>query len=93
MYTPEQAELLAIQALSYLADSQEELHRLMLATGMDTEALRHSAQTPEGLAGVLDYICHDESILLGFCQAYRIQADEPMRALHALQKQPDTGAA
>jgi len=93
MYTPEQAEILAIQALSYLIDAQEELQRMMMATGMDTEALTQSAQSRDGLAGVLGYICQDESILLGFCEAVRIQPDEPMRALHVLQKQPDTGAA
>lgn len=93
MYTPEQAETLAIQALSYLAGSQEELRRMMMATGTDIRTLKQSAQTQEGLAGLLDYICHDESILLGFCETNRIQADEPMRALLALQKQPDTGAA
>ena len=93
MYTPEQAEILAIQALGYLADVHEELHRMMMATGMDIEAIKQSTQSREGLAGLLDYICQDESILLGFCEAVRIQPDEPMRALQALHEQPDTGAA
>lgn len=93
MYTPEQAEMLAIQALGYLAGTEEELQRLMMTTGMDTESLRQSAQSRSGLAGLLDYICQDESILLGFCEAARIKPDEPMRALHALQRMPDTGAA
>ncbi len=93
MYTPEQAEILAIQALSYLANTQEELQRMMSITGMDTNSLKQNAQSREGLAGLLDYICQDESILLGFCETAGIQPDEPMRALHALQKQADTGAA
>ena len=66
---------------------------MMLATGTDILSLKQSAQTLEGLAGVLDYMCRDESILLGFCETNRIQADEPMQALQALQKHPDTGAA
>ncbi len=93
MYTPEQAEILAIQALGYLVGSEEERQRLMMATGMDFEALKQSALSRAGLAGVLDYICQDESILLGFCEAAKIQPEAPMRALHALQKFPDTGAA
>ncbi len=93
MYTPEQAEILAIQALGYLAGAEEELQRLITATGMDSEALRQSAKSREKLAGLLDYICHDESILLGFCEAAQIQPDEPMRALQALQTIPDTRAA
>ena len=93
MYSPEQAEILAIQVLGYLAGSEEELQRLMMTTGMDSEALKQSALTHAGLAGVLDYICQDESILLGFCEAAKIQPEDPMRALHALQKSPDTGAA
>ena len=66
---------------------------MMMVTGMDTESLMQSAQTRDGQAGVLDYICQDESILFGFCEAVRIQPDEPMQALQALQKQPDTGVA
>lgn len=93
MYTPEQAEILAIQAVGYLADTQEELQRMLTATGMDIEAAKQSMQSREGLAGLLDYICQDESILLGFCETLRIQPDEPMRALQALHEQPDTGAA
>ncbi len=93
MYTPEQAEILAIQVLGYIAGAEEELQRLMVATGMDSQALRQSAHTRAGLAGILDYICHDESVLLGFCETAKIQPDEPMRALNALQKPPDTGAA
>ncbi|MEO9877259.1 MAG: DUF3572 domain-containing protein [Anderseniella sp.] len=93
MYTPEQAEILAIQALGYLAGSEEELQRLIMTTGMDSEALKQSALSRAGLAGLLDYICQDESILLGFCEVAKIQPQEPMRALHALQKFPDTGAA
>ena len=93
MYTPEQAEILAIQALGYIAGTEEELQRLMLTTGMDSKALRQSAQSRSGLAGILDYVCQDESILLGFCETAKIRPEEPMRALHALQKMPDTGAA
>lgn len=93
MYTPEQAEILAIQVLGYIAGTEEELQRLMMTTGMDIEALKQNALSRTGLAGVLDYICQDESILLGFCEAAKIQPDEPMRALQALQKSPDTGAA
>jgi len=93
MYTPEQAEILAIQVLGYLAGSEEELQRLIMTTGMDSEALKQSALSRAGLAGLLDYICQDESILLGFCEVAKIQPEEPMRALHALQKFPDTGAA
>ena len=93
MYNPEQAEILAIQVLGYLASAEEELQRLMMATGMDTEALKQVAQSRDRMAGLLDYICQDESILLGFCEATNIHPDEPLRALHALQKSPDTGAA
>jgi hypothetical protein len=79
--------------LGYLAGSEEELQRLIMTTGMDSEALKQSALSRAGLAGLLDYICQDESILLGFCEVAKIQPEEPMRALHALQKSPDTGAA
>ena len=68
MYTPEQAEILAIQALGYLADVHEELHRMMTATGMDIEAIKHSTQSREGLAGLLDYISQKNRFFWDFAK-------------------------
>jgi hypothetical protein len=93
MYHSEQAELLAIQALGYIAGSHEELEKLMVTTGMDKAALMESAQLRDGLAGILDYVCQDDSILLGFCESAGVLPEEPMKALQALQKMPDIGAA
>ena len=93
MFTKEQAEIVAIQALGYLAGAPEELEKFISVTAMDSNDLTKCAHSADGLAGILDYVCQDESILLGFCSEYDIRPDDPMRALHALQKQPDTGAA
>ncbi len=93
MYSTEQAELLAIQALGYLAAAPEGLEQLMGATGMDKEGLMRCADSVENLVGILDYICQDESLLLGFCDSAGLRPDEPAKALRALQKHPDTGAA
>ncbi len=60
------AEMIAIQALSYLAGDPERLDRFLALTGIGPEALRAAAQEPGFLAGVLDHVAGDEAMLLAF---------------------------
>jgi hypothetical protein len=49
-------------------------------------------KTRDGLAGLLDYVCQDESLLLAFCETANLQPREPLQALALLQKPASTGA-
>ncbi|MCA3632171.1 MAG: DUF3572 domain-containing protein [Methylobacterium sp.] len=59
-------EMLAISALSFLAEEPERLSRFLDLTGLSPTTLRRAAAEPRFLASVLDYLVADESLLLAF---------------------------
>jgi len=65
----QQAETLAIQALSWLASDEEILGQFLNITGAAPGDLRARAVEPEFLGFVLDFIMRDDATILGFCQA------------------------
>jgi hypothetical protein len=62
----EDAETCAVQALGYIAADEGRLERFLAVTGVDPANLRAEAGRPQFLAGVLDYVCSDEALLVGF---------------------------
>ena len=62
----EAAEAIAIQALSYIAQDGERLGRFLGLTGIGPAEIRAAAREPGFLAGVLDYLAGDESLLTAF---------------------------
>ena len=62
----EDAELLAIQALAFIAEEPERLGAFLAVTGLASEGIREAARDPGFLAGVLDHMLGDESLLLAF---------------------------
>ena len=64
--TREQAEGLAIQALTYIAGDGERLGRFLAVTGIGPAEIRTAAREPGFLAGVLEYIASDELLISAF---------------------------
>ena len=62
-------EVIALQALGFLARDPVRLERFLTLTGIDVETLKRHAGEPELLAGVLDHLLGDESLLFLFCEA------------------------
>jgi hypothetical protein len=62
----EVAEVLAIQALGFIAQDGERLGRFLALTGMGPADIRLAARDRHFLAGVLDYLCGDEDLLVAF---------------------------
>jgi hypothetical protein len=60
------AETIAIEALGFLAADPGRLGRFLAETGYDPGAIRSAATSPDFLAGVLDHLLADESLLLVF---------------------------
>jgi hypothetical protein len=82
--TQQQAESLAIQALSFIAGEPERLGRFLALSGIDAGAIRSAAAEPGFLLGVLDYIAGDEALLLAFagqCGIEPATVDAAHRAL------------
>ena len=84
----EEAELLAISALGFLAADQERLQRFMDLSGLDVAALRAQASDGAFLGGILDHMLADESLLLVFAEDQRVK---PERIAQLRRKLP--GAA
>jgi hypothetical protein len=62
----EVAEVLAIQALGFIAQDDERLGRFLALTGMGPAEIRAAASERHFLAGVLDYVTGDEELLVAF---------------------------
>lgn len=62
----DEAEALAIQALTFLAAEPERISRFLADTGIGPASLRATARDPQFLAAVLEYLVINESLLRGF---------------------------
>ena len=80
----EAAEILAIQALSFIAAEPERLNGFLNATGLTLDRLRESANEPDFLAGVLEHMLADKSLLLAFAESAAIDPAGVTRARAAL---------
>jgi hypothetical protein len=64
--TREFAEMLAIDALGFMAEDTERLNRFLAFTGLEAQSLRDAAREPNFLLGVLDHLAADEPLLREF---------------------------
>ncbi len=76
----EQSEILALQALTYLAGDEEKLGWMITETGISPTDLANSTERLEVLAGVLDFLLGHEEILIDFCQSEGLDPTSPARA-------------
>lgn len=60
------ADMIAIRALGFLASEPERLGQFLAVTGLGPENLRAAASDAAFLASVLDYIMADETLLVTF---------------------------
>ena len=70
--TEEGAEILALQALGWLAGQPERMDRFLALTGLEADTLRAVAGSPDTARAVLDFLLADEDILLDFCEMAQI---------------------
>jgi hypothetical protein len=80
----EAAEALAIQALGFLAKEPERLEAFLSGTGIAHEDIRQAAREPGFLAGVLDHMLGDESLLMAFADSAGLDPANMARARRAL---------
>jgi Protein of unknown function (DUF3572) len=87
--TREAAEALAIQALAFFAAEPERLNGFLAASGISTDQIREAAREPNFLAGVLEHMLGDESLLIAFAQSAGLDPADIARARKALGGQWD----
>jgi hypothetical protein len=78
------AAALAIAALGYLAGEPEHLERFLALTGISPGEIRTAAGQPGFLAGVLDYVAGNESLLRAVAGHAGVAPEELDKARQAL---------
>jgi hypothetical protein len=80
----EAAETLAVQALTFIAEDPDRLGRFLDVTGIEAGQIRAAAREPGFLAGVLEHMLGDESLLIAFASSAGIDPAAVARARGAL---------
>ena len=78
----ENAEILALEALGWLAGDETALGRFLDQSGIDAPSLRAGAGTPEMAAAIFDFLLGHEEFLLRFCEDAQIAP----RDVHAARR-------
>ena len=80
----EDAEVIALKALSFLAGDEGRLGHFMDLTGLSPQAIREHAADPAFLAGVLDHLCADQTLLFLFAESAGLTPENIDRARRSL---------
>ncbi len=80
----EASEVIALQALAFLAADSGRLERFLALSGLNGATLKARADEPELLAAVLDHVLGDESLLYVFCEGANLPPEAPRQARRAL---------
>ena len=62
----EAAEIVAVQALGFVAGEPERLGAFLAETGIGPQSLRSAAADPQFLASVLDFVLRDDATVKAF---------------------------
>lgn len=84
MSRQDSAEMLALQALTWLAGNEDLLPVFMSASGLSPDDLARGARDPAFLGSVLDFLLMDDAWIVAFCDAQGLRYDMPMQARQAL---------
>lgn len=74
------AEVIALKALGFLAQDGERFQRFLSLTGLELQAIRQAASDPAFLGGVLDHLLSDQSLLLAFAEGEGLPPEAIARA-------------
>lgn len=80
----EQAEIIGIKALGWLAAEEDLVGQFLNMSGSTADDLRNRAQDPEFLGYVLDFLMLSDETVIAFCEADNLPNDAPMQARMAL---------
>ena len=84
--THENAEILALEGLGWLAGQEDGIQRFLNQSGIDAASLRDAAGSRETGVAVLDFLLGHEDLLLPFCESAAIA---PKQVHHAARHRWD----
>jgi Protein of unknown function (DUF3572) len=82
----EEAEVIALKGLAFLANEAERLGRFLALSGVSPGDIRQTAASREFLAGVLNHLLQDESLLLTFTADENLDPRLPAQAAELLNR-------
>lgn len=80
----EQAESIALQALSFIVKDNELLDQFLTNSGLTPQELKGRVNEPELLGGVLDTLLINDEVLLAFCNSASLSPNTIMVARQSL---------
>ncbi|MET0429134.1 MAG: DUF3572 domain-containing protein [Microvirga sp.] len=80
----DEAQTIALAAFTALSSHGGRFARFMNISGLTPETIRNAAGEPNFLAGVLDYVASDESLLLDLAREMDMKPERIMEARSAL---------
>ena len=80
----EVAEIVAVQALGFIAGEPERLGMFLAESGIGPETLRTAATDPHFLASVLDFVMRDDATVRAFAEASQLHPTNIAAAHQAL---------
>jgi hypothetical protein len=83
----EVAEIVAVQALSFVAGDPERLGLFLAESGIGPETLRTAAANPHFLAHVLDFVLRDDATVKAFAAASQLHPTN-IAAAHQVLSDP-----
>ena len=85
VHNPRQvAEIVAVQALSFIAGDPERLGQFLAESGIGPETLRTAATDPHFLANVLDFVMRDDATVKAFAATSQLHPTNMAAARQAL---------
>jgi hypothetical protein len=84
----EVAEIVAVQALSFVASEPERLGLFLAESGIGPETLRSAAADPHFLASVLDFVLRDDATVRAFATVSELDPTIIAAARDALDDGP-----
>ena len=80
----EVAEIVAIQALTFIAGEPGRLGQFLAETGIGPETLRTAAADPKFLASVLEFVMRDDATVKAFAEVSNLHPTNVAAAYQAL---------
>jgi hypothetical protein len=80
----EVAEIVAVQALGFIAGEPERLGQFLAESGIGPETLRTAASDPQFLASVLDFVMRDDATVKAFAEVSKLHPTNIAAAHQAL---------
>ncbi len=82
--SPQRAEILGLDALTWLVGDEAGGSRFLAASGISGAELREAAGSPGLTVAVLDFLLAHEDLLLSFCESHDTKPAALHQARHVL---------